>query len=95
MTYQYEKVLGDGVSACTNEEWIRSLPRHELAELLIRTREDVEYDYDYDDQLYECGFHTVWITSDGTEYVEAPEDAIMHEIAWLASPKRENVEVKE
>lgn len=78
----------------TNEEQIKSLPRKELAKLLIRSEERPEYDYDWDDHLYECFKSTWYITSDGEEFWESDYDyAVQHECHWLSKEVGEKANV--
>jgi len=69
----------------TNEDYIKSLPRKELAIALINTSEVPDYYDDYDED--NCGlpiFRTVHVTSDRMEFWDDYEGALEHECWWLA-----------
>ncbi len=73
------------IKSLSREEYIKSLSRRELAKLLIRSEERPEYEYDWDDNLYECGSLTWYITSDGEEFWEGDYNyAVQHECHWLS-----------
>jgi hypothetical protein len=74
----------------TNEEYIQSLPRRELARLLLQYYYEPDYDYDYDDNLYECGEIPVVETSDGYKFYWDEDAAIQHECWWLAQEHKED-----
>lgn len=66
----------------TNREWINQLSDERIAEMLISYTEEPDWDYDYDDNLYQCGYTDVFVTSDGERYTSFDE-AIEHEVRWL------------
>lgn len=68
----------------TNEEYIHSLPRRHLAELLIRTEQRPDYDEDIFGEWDYIGNKTYYITSDGQEFWEDWDSALEHECWWLA-----------
>lgn len=72
----------------TNREWINQLPNEKLAELLVCCTEEPDWDYDYDENLYQRGFIDVVITSDGTRF-EDYDQAVKHEIWWLEQEHKE------
>lgn len=63
----------------SNRRFINSLPNRKFAELTINYRSEPDYDYDYDDELYQCGTYDVFTTSDGSEFI-GMESAIDHEV---------------
>lgn len=71
----------------TFKEYLFNLPNEKLAEYLITTRDEVDYDYDYDDNLYCCGTTTAWfVTTDGEEFWDCDYDeAIEHQVKLLES----------
>lgn len=69
----------------TNEDWLRSLPRKDLAALLIGTTEEPDYDEGIDGEWYECGTIKYYVTSDGLMFwYDDYESALQHECWWLA-----------
>lgn len=72
----------------SNRRFINSLPNRKFAELTINYRSEPDYDYDYDDELYQCGTYDVFTTSDGEEFIDM-ESAIEHETWWLDQPHKE------
>ena len=74
----------------TNEEYIKSLPRKELAIALINTTEVPDYG-DPDDCWDIPYMQTVYVTSDKMEFWDDYEGALEHECWWLAQ-KREDDE---
>lgn len=72
----------------TNEEWIKSLPRKELAKRLIST--SMEPDWGDDDDGWNGPFmQTIYTTSDSQSFYEDYEGAIEHECWWLAQERSE------
>ena len=45
----------------TNLEYIRELPKEDLARLLVRSESYEDYDYDYDENMYCTGIWTTWV----------------------------------
>lgn len=76
----------------TNEEWIKSLPRKELAHELIRMIQ--EPDYGDDDDGWEIPFfRDVYICSDDIEFYDYDYDsALEHECWWLAQIRGESTD---
>ena len=72
----------------TNEEWIRSLSRKELAHELIRLTQQPDYGDD-DDEWDLPFFRDVYICSDDTEFYEDYDGALEHECWWLAQNRNE------
>jgi len=67
----------------TNEHRIRHIwTARELAEALITHRSEADWDYDYDEEPYICGYYDVYTTSDGEEFCDLDE-AIDYEVWWL------------
>lgn len=67
----------------TNEERIKSLPRKQLAELLVKEVE--QPDLDFDDDVTYYGTETFYETTDGTQFDRwCYDDAVEHECWWLA-----------
>lgn len=67
----------------TNEYVIRNLWTIEhLAAALISCREEEDWDYNYDDEPYVCGYYDVFTTSDGEKFSDF-EGALEHELWWL------------
>lgn len=71
----------------TNEQWIKSLPRKELAHELIRLTQQPDYGDD-DDGWDLPFFRDVYICSDDTEFCEDYDEALEHECWWLAQEKK-------
>jgi len=71
----------------TNEQWIKSLPRKELAHELIRLTQQPDYGDD-DDGWDLPFFRDVYICSDDTEFYEDYDEALEHECWWLAQEKK-------
>ena len=71
----------------TNEQYIKLLSRKQLAEQLIKQHNEPDYDYDYDDNLYLCGYVTYYTTSDGYDFCEDFDGALEHECWWLAQER--------
>lgn len=69
----------------SNRRYINGLSNRELAELLINISSVQDYDYDYDENLVECGTIDICTTSDGTIFHDY-EDAVDYEVQWLAQP---------
>lgn len=72
----------------SNRSFINSLPNKEFAERTISYREEPDYDYDIDDEIYQCGTIDIFTTSDGCEFGDM-ENAIEHELWWLDQPYEE------
>lgn len=72
----------------SNRRFINSLPNREFAELTINHREEPDYDYDYEDEIYQSGYFDVFTTSDGSEFNDM-ESAVDHEVWWLDQPHKE------
>lgn len=68
----------------TNEDWVRSLSRKDLAGLLIRKKTEPDFDEGIDGEMHQCGESDFYITSDGLEFWEDYESALEHECWWLA-----------
>lgn len=68
----------------TNDQYIRKLPRRQLADLLIKVVEEPDYDEDHDGEMRWCGNTTVYISSDGQRFWDDYEGALTHECWWLA-----------
>lgn len=78
----------------TNQEYICSLSRRELAEILIRYEERPDYDYDLDGNLYQCCTLGYWITSDGQEFDDIDKAyAVQHECYWLSKQVGEKLKL--
>ena len=74
----------------TNEEYIKSLSRKALAELLIRTEERPDYDEGLDGDWHYIGNETYYITSDGEEVWDDWESALEHE-CWRLAQRQKGV----
>ncbi len=73
----------------TNEDYIRSLPRKELAIMLVNCAE--QPDYGDDDDGWEIPFmRNVYVTSDRMEFWDDYEGALEHECWWLAQEKEDD-----
>ena len=72
----------------TNEEYIKSLSRKALAELLIKTEERPDYDEGLDGEWDFIGTMTYYVTSDGEEFWDDWESALEHECWWLAQRQK-------
>ena len=74
----------------TNEQYIKSLSRKDLASILIQEGYREDWDYDYDEEPFFRGCETILITSDGTIYDELNlKEALEHECWWLAQEHQE------
>lgn len=72
------------LQVCTNEDAIRKLwTKRQIAEALIKFRSDEDWDYDWDDNPYVCGYIDTFVASDGKEFPEY-ESAFEHEMWWLS-----------
>lgn len=72
----------------TNEDYIKSLDRKNLAIALVNTSEVP--DYGDDDDGWDIPFmRTVHVTSDGMEFWDDYEGALEHECRWLAQEKED------
>ena len=77
----------------TLKEYLFNLPNEKLAEYLITMRDEEEYDYDYDDNLYYCGTNTWFVTTDGEEFWDCYyEVAIEHQVKLLESEYTEDTD---
>lgn len=72
----------------TNEEYIKSLPRKDLAALLIKTEERPDYDEGLDGDWHYIGNKTYYLTSDGEEFGDDWKSALEHECWWLAQKRK-------
>lgn len=73
----------------TNEDYIKSLPRKELAKILVNVED--QPDYGDDDDGWELPFfRTVYITSDRMEFWEDYKGALEHECWWLAQEREDD-----
>lgn len=70
----------------TNEDYIKSLPKKELAEALINVTEVPDY---IDDNGMVSSFLTAYVTSDRMEYFDDYEGALEHECWWLAQERED------
>lgn len=68
----------------TNESYVKSLPRKQLAAMLISQRTEPDYDEDIYGEWCECGSSTYYVTSDGQEFCEDYDSALEHQCWWLA-----------
>ena len=70
----------------TNEDYIKSLPRKELAIALISTTDVPEYE---DDDCFDivAFTHTLHVTSDRMEFWDDYDAALEHECWWLAQER--------
>lgn len=66
----------------TLKEKIKQMSDRELAEMLIQVKTEIDYDYDMDDELYECGEIDFYVTTNNDSYYDY-NDAIQHQIALL------------
>lgn len=66
----------------SNRRHINEMPNRKLAEMLINSSERPDYDYDYEENMYQCGTIDVFHTSDGSEFTDWDE-ALNHESWWL------------
>ena len=76
----------------TNEEYIKSLPRKQLAIRLIRIVTEPDYDYDWEENIFVRGTLTYYYTSDGSRYCEDFDSALEHECWWLAQQRNDKEE---
>ena len=75
----------------TNEDYVKSLSRRELAIMLVNVEEQEDYG-DPDDE-WDFPFHrTVYVTSDRMEFEDDYDAAIEHECWWLAQEREEDEE---
>lgn len=72
----------------TNEDYIKSLPRKELATILINASEVPDYG-DCDDHWDIPFMQTVHVTSDRMEFWDDYEGALEHECWWLAQERED------
>ena len=73
----------------TNEEYIKSLPRKQLAIRLIRIVTEPDYDYDWEENIFVRGTLTYYYTSDGSRYCEDFDSALEHQCWWLAQQRND------
>lgn len=75
----------------TLRKYIKKAKDRELAEMLIFIKSVEDYDYDCDDNLYQCGSMEYYVTTDGQMFGgyclddSDAEDAINHQIKLLQS----------
>ena len=76
----------------TLRKYIKKANDRELAEMLIFIKSVEDYDYDCDDNLYQCGSMEYYVTTDGQMFGGCgclfdsdAEDAINHQIKLLQS----------
>lgn len=67
----------------TFKEYLFTLPDRELADYLVTTNTELDYDYDSDDNLYCYGESYYYVTTDGLEFWYHDE-AIEHQTELLA-----------
>lgn len=72
----------------TNEDYIKSLPRKELATMLINTSEVPDYG-DHDDCWDIPFMQTLHVTSDRMEFWDDYEGSLEHECWWLAQERED------
>ena len=60
----------------TNEQYIRSLSRKDLASILIKESAREDWDYDYEEEPFFWGCKTIFRTSDGVEFDEYIRDLL-------------------
>ena len=73
----------------TNEDYIKSLDRKNLAIALINTSEVPDYG-DSDDSWDIPFMQTVYVTSDRMEFWDDYEGALEHECWWLAQEREDD-----
>lgn len=78
----------------SNRRWLNGLTNRELSKYLINTSTIPDYDYDYDDNLVECGTIDVYTTTDGTQFYDY-EEALDYETRWLAQERPDEEEEAE
>lgn len=64
----------------SNRRWLNGLTNREFAKHLINS--STNPDYDYDDNLVECGEIDIYTTTDGTIFYDY-EEALDYETRWL------------
>lgn len=72
----------------TNEDYVKSLPRRELAIMLVNVEEQEDYG-DPDDEWDFPFYRTVYVTSDRMKF-EDYDAAIEYECWWLAQEREED-----
>lgn len=75
----------------SNRRWLNGLTNREFAKHIINTSTIPDYDYDYDDNLFECGTIDVYTTTDGTQFYDY-EEALDYETRWLAQERPDEEE---
>lgn len=78
----------------SNRRWLNGLTNREFAKHIINTSTIPDYDYDYDDNLVECGTIDVYTTTDGTQFYDY-EEALDYETRWLAQERPDEEEEAE
>ena len=78
----------------SNRRWLNGLTNREFAKHIINTSTIPDYDYDYDDNLVECGTKDVYTTTDGTQFYDY-EEALDYETRWLAQERPDEEEEAE
>ena len=73
----------------TNEDYVRSMPRRELAIMLVNIEEQEDYG-DPDDDWVLPFYRTIYVTSDRMEFDEDYDAAIEHECWWLAQEREDD-----
>lgn len=66
----------------TLREKIKQMSDRELAEMLIQVKTEIDYDYDMDDELYECGEIDFYVTTNNNKFC-IYDNAIQHQIKLL------------
>lgn len=69
-----------------NYQYIRKLSIKDLAKLLIREEERLEYE---DDDLWSWSY-TWYIAPDGEEFLEDYNEALRHTIDWLNADRKDS-----
>ena len=72
----------------TNEDYVKSLSRRELAIMLLNVEEQEDYG-DPDDDWVLPFYRTIYVTSDRMEFEDDYEGAIEHECWWLAQERED------
>ena len=70
------------MNAMTNGERIRKLTDEELAELLIKTEHEPEFDYDYEENMVYSGDSYYFKASNGEKFDDY-KDALKETVNWL------------
>jgi len=67
---------------------IQKLSPSELADLLIEEHWETDYDYDYEENIVECGMTEYYRTPDGRKFCDY-DNARSHTIHWLLQDENE------